>query len=131
METLDRNTWLASLKTGDQVAIEQRTNNPRLATVTHSTATQIVIGSTKYRRKDGFLMGHVSGFSRPHLEQPTEERINKVEHTELRRWLSQLADDDGRGYKPVSLKVLRSLKQAYDAAQAEEIASLDQKPTEG
>jgi len=49
---------LKDLKAGDEVAVDYGFHNsPRLAVIERVTKTQIIIGSSRYRREGGYLIG--------------------------------------------------------------------------
>ena len=89
--------WLAALKAGDTVAIPYGFCDHQLAKVTHTTTTQVHIGSTKYRRKDGRVIGG-DCWSRNYIAEPTDEIIADIKERGLRReladinWKNQTAD---------------------------------------
>ena len=64
--------WLQQLKVGDEVFVGSGSYGVSKATVDKVTATQIAIGSRKYRRKDGYEIGS-TGYSRPRLMPITDE----------------------------------------------------------
>ena len=67
--------WLQQLKAGDEVAIAFRGgfrgNNYTFAIVTKITATQIVVGSQRYKISSGRKIGE--GYSSYWLQRPTDE----------------------------------------------------------
>ena len=88
-------TWLESLKVGDRVIIAGYFRGDRLAVVNRMTATQIIAGNSRFRRKDGILVGSDS-YNRTRLLPPTPERLEKIERREtiesLRRSLEGTAE---------------------------------------
>lgn len=72
--------WLEDLKVGDEVVVSGSFLSYEISRVTHTTATQIHIGGTKYRRDTGVQMGSVSSWNRSSLCEPTQELRDKIEH---------------------------------------------------
>jgi hypothetical protein len=71
--------WLAGLKAGDQVVVDHGGSwhsTRKLYAVEKTTATQIVIGATRYRRKDGCEVGdHYRG----RIIKPTAEVLEAMQ----------------------------------------------------
>lgn len=71
--------WLNTLKPGDKV-IESSTGIGHLdsvRTVSKVTATQIIVGSTKYRKSNGWKVGS-SGWNSSYLREATPERVQEI-----------------------------------------------------
>lgn len=78
--------WLESLGTGSVVIMCQPgygATTRVVRTVTRVTPTQLVIGSGRFRRSDGFQIA--SGWHHAWLEEATPERIEKARAEERRR----------------------------------------------
>ena len=94
---MDYYEWLASLKPGDTV-IKASVYGDSIGTITRETATQIVVGDERYHKKGGHFIGQCSGYSRPRLAMPTEDRVDRAKQKtiadSLRRqdWLSLSLD---------------------------------------
>src|ERR1041385_8457038 len=78
-----RTQWLATLGAGDEVAVYHSGiyGHYTFEKVTRTTNTCLVIGLTKYRKKDGHEQGQ---FSRNILQEPTAE-LKQEEHEKRRR----------------------------------------------
>ena len=75
--------WLAELQHGDPVLIERghgRTEYTR-AVVQAATPKYITVSGMKFRRRGGHLAAGV--FATCHLVQPTPERVNEIDRTDL------------------------------------------------
>jgi len=75
--------WLNNLKAGDEVAVFDGwvSNATRIAKVDRVTQTLIVIGHSKFRRKDGYAPGN--GWHRSRISEPTDAHRNTVETRRL------------------------------------------------
>lgn len=73
------NTWLQNLKAGDPVIVRPGIgrNNEYVATVTHSTPTQIHVGHAKFRRSNGDQIG-VRVWDASDLLEPTPAAIETI-----------------------------------------------------
>jgi hypothetical protein len=71
----DHAEWLASLKTGDTVALRGTGGFGRdvvsIVKIAHATKTQIVAGKTRFRRATGFALG--SGYQCSFIAPPSPE----------------------------------------------------------
>lgn len=67
----DLASYLAGLKAGDVVIVQSRIDGYREHTVDKVTKTQIVIGSAKFRRSDGYEMGPEWG-RKSNINYPTK-----------------------------------------------------------
>ena len=85
--SMSDHAWLATLKAGDEVAFNHAWGAPTISKVTSVTATQIRIGASKYRRKDGYAVGG-DKWSRTSLMEPTAEVRALIEEASLRRRLA-------------------------------------------
>jgi hypothetical protein len=99
--------WLASLKVGDEVAIQPGgwDQTQRISRVTRITKTQFVCGSERFRKSDGWAPG--SGWSRPNIVKPTQEMRDKIEAARLRTKIKNAATDS-----TTTLATLRAMAAA-------------------
>ena len=67
---------MENVKVGD-VVIEHCRWDKAIATVTKVTATQIVIGGDRYRKKDGYLIGS-AGWYRRWISLPKEGELEQL-----------------------------------------------------
>lgn len=77
----DNSAWLASLKAGDEVAIDSSYGRRwRMAKVNRVTATQVIVGqyNAKYRRADGRSVG-TQIWESTYIHEPTPEIRENVE----------------------------------------------------
>jgi len=67
--------WLNELKAGDDVLIRgsRELSAQRIAKVDRTTATQVIVGNARYRRKDGFQMGLENSWYSVWLAPVTQE----------------------------------------------------------
>ena len=105
-----KSKWLASLKPGDEVAVTGTaiSGSARLEKIDRMTATQIIIGSARYSKKDGCAIGQYSEFRRPYISEITDSVRNDIELRELRYWANS------RNWNALTLDQLRAIKAAYD-----------------
>ena len=68
---------LENVKVGDMV-IEHCQWRIALAKVTKVTATQVVIGENRYRKKDGYLVGSTGSWYRRRISLPNEGEIEEL-----------------------------------------------------
>ena len=68
---------LENIKVGD-VVIERSRWRIALAKVTKVTATQVVIGEKRYRKKDGYLVGSKGSWYRSRISLPKESEIEEL-----------------------------------------------------
>lgn len=86
--------WLQNLKARDIVLVSHssRSSVPEVRTVDRVTATQITVGSTKYRRENGREIGRTNSYHWSLLLEPTPEAVEKAQRNarilELRRSLT-------------------------------------------
>ena len=75
-------TSLSVVQVGDQVAVYYRdrgtTVGPIVRTITRTTATQITVGRTKYRRKNGYIVG-ADSWSSEYVRPLTSEVLAEVD----------------------------------------------------
>ena len=68
---------LENVKVGDMV-IERSRWRIAVAKVTRVTATQVVIGENKYRKKDGYLVGSTGRWYPSRISLPKESEIEEL-----------------------------------------------------
>ena len=68
---------LENVKVGDMV-IEHCHWRIAVSKVTKVTATQVVIGENRYRKKDGYLVGSVGSWYRRRISLPKEGEIEEL-----------------------------------------------------
>ena len=100
--------WLAQLEAGSLVVVDQGYHS-QAAHVERVTATQIIVGATRFNRKTGYRCGDSGGMTRAALEQATPERLERVNKRRLTDALS--------GLRREALEKLptHKLKEACDA----------------
>jgi hypothetical protein len=74
--------WTDALKAGDRVIVASGYYGESLATVDRVTATQVVVGNSKYRKCNGYLVGGDS-WSRHRIDEATPERVAKIRRATL------------------------------------------------
>lgn len=107
----DYSDWLAGLSVGDDVALDAGFSGYSIAKVEKLTATQIVIGNSRYKRDSGRLIG-ASGYRVSFLKMPTDEVIASV----LAEQISTLVRN-GK-HKSLPIEVLRQLKRTIQSSRA-------------
>lgn len=80
--------WLSKLKAGDEVFVDPDFGDMRLERVSRTTATQIHVGNSVYRRKDGFVVGH-SLRSTGMIGNPDADRKRRVAEEAMRKSLRE------------------------------------------
>lgn len=95
--------WLSALKPGDEVSISRGYGyrSHEIARVDRMTATQFVVGTERFRRDDGRLVGNGDRYYMVRLEQVTDRIREEIERKELcglieRGALKKLSLDDLR-----------------------------------
>lgn len=83
--------WRAGLKVGDHVVITRSNAGDRLATVDHVTEHYVTVGSTRYRRDNGYPAGGRSLYTIEEIREPTQAW--RIEHRRKKAWrkLGELA----------------------------------------
>jgi hypothetical protein len=114
----ERTEWLLSLKEGDEVATAVRYTHParyRFARVTKLTPTQIVVGSSRYRKTDGGLVGGDS-WDNEAIQEPTDTmRERNREHADRHR-LNEAKD----GFHKLPIETVRALLSVLAAESQKE-----------
>lgn len=77
------NTWLENLKEGDKVIYGLSWESAMLEPVRRITATQIMVSASKFRRRDGMLIG----YGREFISEATPKAIAEMEDGRTRRTL--------------------------------------------
>jgi hypothetical protein len=103
--------WLKNLKAGDEVAVFNGYpwNIPTIETVDRTTATLIVVGGARFRRRDGCAPG--DSWSRNRIRQPTQEHRDLAENHVLRQKLDRVIKS--------TATTLETLRAMYAATQPE------------
>lgn len=87
--------WLANLKVGDEVVVDSSTSlcgGLSIVKVERLTKTLISVSDgRRYRRSDGIAPG--DGYSRSHIEEPTDEIREKIRRQKSATWLSRVKWD--------------------------------------
>lgn len=76
------------IKVGDKVVVESGFSNKHvLKKVDRVTKTQVIVGSTKFRKDNGREISNHSSWYRDYIHYPTEEMMKNIEEyeTELHR----------------------------------------------
>lgn len=84
--------WADALKPGDVVIVSPGfgRDNDRLEKVDKVTPTQIVLAcGSRYRRKDGDLVGNNDRWSRWSIEEPTKEAVERIRKRQAADWISR------------------------------------------
>jgi hypothetical protein len=108
---MDRSAWLAALKVGDEVALRMYRRVPRIAKITHTTATQVHAEGVRFRRKDGREVG--GGSYTWELHPVTDAHREAIEYSDLSHWLCQVADTFNRETGAPTLKQLRAMHSSF------------------
>lgn len=98
--------WLAGLEVGDEVVVNWSMSHG-LGKVTHCTATQIHVGASKFRRKDGYGCGPHRGS----ISMPTQEIRDDIEKDKL---VNRVARMEWSTVKKMSLEKLRRIAAILD-----------------
>ena len=102
-----RGDWLDSLKVGDPVAVCHGYAGDYLAKVDRLTATQIVVGSYRYRRQSGHALGG-GRWDTNFLYEPTPTVVDALQRKILIKRLGTVKWAD------LSDEVLRAVVQLVD-----------------
>lgn len=110
--------WLAEVKAGDSVVIQPSFRafggvGPKVASVDRTTATHILVGSDRYQRTTGRIIGVAMGQS---LRAPTPELLDRVERYQLVRGIADMIRDwREAGPAVVSTEQLREIARLCHA----------------
>lgn len=96
--------WLESLAVGDEVVLSGGWA-PQISKVSGVTPTQVRIGSMRFRKKDGRLIG-ASGFRSQWLHRPTDEMRARIARTNA---VSKLATMSRQQWESLSDEALGSI----------------------
>lgn len=102
--------WAKSLKPGDEIAVGNY-HRKDIRTVDRVTATQVVVGDARFRRKDGMLVGDYHGLSRPYIMPATQKIRDGVRREKLEAEIRRFADRLGRR-DAVPLDILEAVAEA-------------------
>jgi hypothetical protein len=80
--------WLEDLKPGDRVIVDSGFFGPTLRTVERVTATQILVGQSRYRRSSGSPVGG-DPWARNYLREATPECVAQVRQRSLAERLAK------------------------------------------
>lgn len=75
-------SWLQAVKAGDTVLRSQAFTGEVDVVVDRVTATQIVIGSVRFRRSDGYAIG-ARGWDRTRLIEPTPQALEAARRNRM------------------------------------------------
>lgn len=107
--------WLSSIKEGDTVAVGGSFYGYGLAVVDRVTPTQLVIGASRYRRKDGYRRGD-SSWDTAHIERPDAPHvvadIAEKRRIQLRANVERAARSASAESLEAALAVLKATKNA-------------------
>lgn len=95
--------WLEALKPGDEVFVEDS-----LRRVDRLTATQIIIGGSRFSRSTGRRIGS-SGWRSTCLCEPTPERRREARAAQLRQWARYSAPAELLGLTPDQIAQVREV----------------------
>jgi hypothetical protein len=98
--------WLESLKAGDEVMVPSRYGAPSILRVDRVTPTQVVVGSEKYRKSNGYRVGGSTWDCR-YITEPTDHGREQAEAALLRSNLERLVKDQA-----TTLEALRAMYKA-------------------
>lgn len=106
--------WLLNLKPGDTVIINPGGAFSRQAakTVDKITATQIVIGTARYRKSDGYRMGEGTSYgARAYITPPTVEKLAEIERNDMIQYISMYDKKIGKLPTDLLKQVVEAMKQ--------------------
>lgn len=103
--------WLNSLKAGDEVMIPSRYSAPSIVKVDRVTATQIIVGGSRYRRNSGYRVGN-SSWDFSYISAPTQKGREAAEAQSLRSRLVALIQNP-----ETTLETLRVLNDSVRRAE--------------
>lgn len=103
------------IQAGDDVIVESGGLKSFLAVrkVDRTTKTQIIIGSERYRKTDGRLIGHDNPWSRCYLQRATPERVEGARKQAKARNALGALDRLMRDHKKLSEEVYDQILAAY------------------
>lgn len=116
----ERAAWLASLKVGDEVALDTGAYDCGLTIlkVIRLTAAQMMLEAEgrslqwRARRSDGMILG---GSRYRKIDQPTDEVRQRIAKAELERWARYHLESEVRGLPTEKLARLREFVEALKA----------------
>ena len=114
--------WLNNLKPGDQVICRSTGIGSMdvVRTVSRVTATQIIVGSEKYRKVNGRRMGD-SGWYSSWLKEATPEQVERIAHQRRHLELSRKLEDTR--WAKLSLPLLEAVAAVLDGHKKESEAT--------
>ena len=106
--------WLDKLHAGDVVIVDTL-GGPRIDKVSRTTATQIVVKNTKYRKIDGEAVGR-GDWSINAIREPTEDWLKAARHNFLKTYVDSKARTFSNAATIYQLEqVVRLMKDAIEA----------------
>jgi hypothetical protein len=105
--------WLSTLEVGDVVVVGARSGwgNPTLGKVARLTKTQVVVGASRFRRKDGRVIG-ADVFSVYYLGEATEEKVTAIRLANRKaKAINLLKNTDWREYEASTLEEIVAILQ--------------------
>lgn len=113
-EWLKRETWLKSLKKGDQVFIPTRHRSGCICTVDRVTKTQIILEGSieKFRISDGSRIG-ASQWNQCEIVEPTKKIFDSIKQSNLAYALSEI------NWKEVELDTLVEVMSVFKKSSAQ------------
>lgn len=104
-----KKAWLESLKAGDVVGCSGAFSGiPVARKVDRVTATQVIIGATRFAKKDGYAIGGYSRFSRLSIMMITDAMQEQMERRDLISWAAN------RNWNQSTTEQLRAMKKTHD-----------------
>lgn len=106
---------LETVIAGDTLVIDSSRWTLRLATVDRVTKTQIIVGDSRFRKRDGRLVGNQGRWTFTHIRRPrNDEEIITIQSEERRRTLAhRIANKcEHHRLRDLSLEALEELNTA-------------------
>ena len=104
-----KKAWLESLKAGDVVGCYGALSSiPMERAIDRVTATQIIVGHTRYAKKNGYAIGSYSRCSRPMIVMITDAIREQMERHDLILWAGN------RNWNQSTTEQLRAMKKTHD-----------------
>lgn len=120
--------WLATAKAGDEVYVCQGggwSRHMELRTVERVTETQVIVAGTKYRRRDGRVVGDTRWSSRYLVEPTPELRADISEERRRQELLARIRDVTWRDIETdVLARIIAVLEASQTAAAVDPVVPL-------
>lgn len=115
--------WLNNLKPGDQVICRSTSIGSMdvVRTVSRVTATQIIVGSERYRKVNGRRVGDSSGWHSSWLKEATPEQVERIAHQKRHLELGRRLQD--MRWTKLSLPLLEAVVAVLDEHEKESEAT--------